>query len=55
LMDSVYLCNKNGLPIYHDGWIEVTRNLDWLIDHWDQPDEGSGRRGAAVATTRTHV
>jgi GH15 family glucan-1,4-alpha-glucosidase len=40
VMDSLYLCNKYGLPIYHDGWIEVTRNLDWLIDHWDQPDEG---------------
>ncbi|MGH3506957.1 MAG: glycoside hydrolase family 15 protein [Nocardioidaceae bacterium] len=40
LMDSVYLANKYGLPIYHDGWREVTRNLEWLIDHWDQPDEG---------------
>ncbi len=40
LMDSVYLCNKYGLPIYHDGWIELIRNLEWLIDHWDQPDEG---------------
>jgi GH15 family glucan-1,4-alpha-glucosidase len=40
LMDSLYLCNKHGLPVYHDGWIEVTRNLEWLIEHWDQPDEG---------------
>ena len=40
LMDSVYLCHKYGLPIYYDGWIELTRNLEWLIDHWDQPDEG---------------
>jgi GH15 family glucan-1,4-alpha-glucosidase len=40
LMDAVYLCNKYGEPIYHDGWMEVTRNLEWLIDHWDQPDEG---------------
>jgi GH15 family glucan-1,4-alpha-glucosidase len=40
LMDSVYLCNKYGLPIYHDGWVELIRNLEWLIDHWDQPDEG---------------
>jgi GH15 family glucan-1,4-alpha-glucosidase len=40
LMDSVYLCNKNGLPLYHDGWMELTRNLEWLIEHWDQPDEG---------------
>ncbi|HEX3245546.1 MAG TPA: glycoside hydrolase family 15 protein, partial [Chloroflexota bacterium] len=40
LMISIYLCNKGGLPIYHDGWIELTRNLEWLMDHWDQPDEG---------------
>jgi GH15 family glucan-1,4-alpha-glucosidase len=40
LMDSVYLCNKNGLPLYHDGWVELTRNLEWLMEHWDQPDEG---------------
>jgi GH15 family glucan-1,4-alpha-glucosidase len=40
LMDAVYLCNKYGEPIYHDGWMQLTRNLEWLIDHWDQPDEG---------------
>jgi GH15 family glucan-1,4-alpha-glucosidase len=40
LMDSVYLCNKYGKPIYHDGWMELTRNLEWLIENWDQPDEG---------------
>jgi GH15 family glucan-1,4-alpha-glucosidase len=40
LMDSVYLCNKYGEPIYHEGWMELTRNLEWLMDNWDQPDEG---------------
>jgi GH15 family glucan-1,4-alpha-glucosidase len=40
LMDAVYLANKSGLHIYHDGWLEVTRNLEWVMDHWDQPDEG---------------
>jgi len=40
LMDSVYLCNKYATPIYHDGWMELTRNLEWLIENWDQPDEG---------------
>ena len=49
LMDSLYLCDKHGLPIYHDGWVEVGRTLEWLIDHWDQPDDGiwetrAGRR-----------
>jgi GH15 family glucan-1,4-alpha-glucosidase len=40
LMDSLYLCNKHGLPIYQDGWTELTSTLEWLMDHWDQPDEG---------------
>jgi GH15 family glucan-1,4-alpha-glucosidase len=40
LMDSVYLCNKSGLPLYHEGWMELSRTLEWLMDHWDQPDEG---------------
>jgi GH15 family glucan-1,4-alpha-glucosidase len=40
LMDSLYLCNKYGLPIYQDGWNEVIGTLEWLIEHWDQPDEG---------------
>jgi GH15 family glucan-1,4-alpha-glucosidase len=40
LMDSVYPCNKYGLPIYHEGWMELSRNLEWLIEHWDEPDEG---------------
>ena len=40
LMDALYLCNKHGLPIYHDGWMQITRGLEWLIEHWDQHDEG---------------
>jgi GH15 family glucan-1,4-alpha-glucosidase len=40
LMDSAYLCNKYGRPLYYDGWMELTRNLEWLMEHWDQPDEG---------------
>jgi len=40
LMDALYLSNKQGLPIYHEGWMQITRALDWLLDHWDQPDEG---------------
>ena len=40
LMDSVYLCNKSGLPLYHDGWMQLSRNLEWLMEHWDQADEG---------------
>ncbi|HET7759678.1 MAG TPA: glycoside hydrolase family 15 protein [Gaiellaceae bacterium] len=40
LVDSLYLCEKHDLPIYHDGGVAVGRTLEWLIDHWDQPDDG---------------
>jgi GH15 family glucan-1,4-alpha-glucosidase len=40
LIDSVYLYNKYGTPIYHDAWVELSRIVDWVCDHWDQADEG---------------
>jgi hypothetical protein len=39
-----YLCNKYGLPVYHDGWMEVTRSLEWLIEHWTRPTRESKTR-----------
>jgi GH15 family glucan-1,4-alpha-glucosidase len=53
LMDSVYLCNKYGRPLYHQGWIELTRNLEWLIGHWTSLTRGSGRPAADARTTPT--
>jgi GH15 family glucan-1,4-alpha-glucosidase len=40
LIDSVYLFDKYGRPIYHHGWQSVGALIDWLCEHWDQPDEG---------------
>lgn len=40
LMDSVYLYNKYGMPIDYDLWENLSKLLDWVCDHWDQPDEG---------------
>ncbi len=40
LIDSVYLYNKHATPIYHDAWVELSRIIEWLTEHWDQPDEG---------------
>ncbi|HWW91173.1 MAG TPA: glycoside hydrolase family 15 protein [Solirubrobacteraceae bacterium] len=40
LIDSVYLYNKYGAPIHHDTWLDLTRIVEWLSAHWDQPDEG---------------
>jgi GH15 family glucan-1,4-alpha-glucosidase len=40
LMDSVYLYNKYGEPISYDFWMDLAAQMDWLADHWQQPDEG---------------
>ena len=40
LIDSVYLFNKYGRPIFNETWSHVRRIVDWLTEHWDQTDEG---------------
>jgi GH15 family glucan-1,4-alpha-glucosidase len=40
LMDSVYLYNKYGDMISHDLWIELVRLIEWVGDHWQDPDQG---------------
>ena len=40
LMDSVYLFNKHGTPISYDLWVNLRRMLNWVCDHWQQPDDG---------------
>lgn len=39
LLDSVYI--YNGLePISYDFWKHLTRLVDWVVEHWNQPDYG---------------
>ncbi|MEU3517585.1 glycoside hydrolase family 15 protein [Streptomyces sp. NPDC006654] len=40
LIDSIYLYDKWAEPISSDQWDDVTRLVDWVCEHWDQPDEG---------------
>jgi GH15 family glucan-1,4-alpha-glucosidase len=40
LLDSVYLYNKYGSPISYDFWRHLQRLLDYVCDHWREPDEG---------------
>src|SRR5260370_18835216 len=40
LMDAVYLSNKYGDGISYDGWHNLQRNLEWLSQNWQRPDEG---------------
>jgi GH15 family glucan-1,4-alpha-glucosidase len=39
LMDSVYIFNREQ-PISYDLWVNLTKRLDWLARHWEEPDEG---------------
>ncbi|MGB3619675.1 MAG: glycoside hydrolase family 15 protein, partial [Catalinimonas sp.] len=40
LMDAVYLYNKYGEAISYDFWLSLKRHINWLAEHWHQPDEG---------------
>ncbi len=40
LMDSLYLADTQGFRVGHSGWTHLTHVLDWLCEHWDQPEEG---------------
>jgi GH15 family glucan-1,4-alpha-glucosidase len=39
-MDAIALADTHETQMAHDGWMSVARIMDWLCDHWDQPDEG---------------
>ena len=40
LIDSMYLYNKYGSPLFARDWEDLSRMVNWLCEHWDQPDEG---------------
>jgi pentatricopeptide repeat protein len=39
-LDSVYQADQRGLQIGHPGWTGLVELLDWLVENWDQPEEG---------------
>ena len=42
-MNSLYALDTGGLGewgIGHDGWNHVVDMVDWLCEHWQEPDEG---------------
>jgi len=60
VMDSVYLFNKHGRPIAYDLWMALSRQLDWLQKHWEEPDDGvwenrGGRRRFTYSSLMTWV
>ncbi|MDQ0994557.1 glycoside hydrolase family 15 protein [Streptomyces sp. V3I7] len=40
LIDSIYLYDKWAQPISSGQWDDVSHLVEWVCDHWDQPDEG---------------
>ncbi|HEY1398572.1 glycoside hydrolase family 15 protein [Roseateles sp.] len=40
LVDAMYLADKHGPAPSIDVWRRLTARIDWLCEHWDQPDDG---------------
>jgi GH15 family glucan-1,4-alpha-glucosidase len=38
--DAIFLADSYGIQPAHQGWTALTDIMDWLCEHWDQPDEG---------------
>ncbi|WP_406077134.1 glycoside hydrolase family 15 protein [Micromonospora sp. NBC_00858] len=39
-LNSLDLADRAGLRATHEGWQNTTRLMDWLCEHWDQPEAG---------------
>jgi len=49
-MDSIRFVDRSGARVADRGWSDIVHMIDWLCEHWDQPDEGiwetrGGRKG----------
>ena len=38
--DAILAGDTFGMPIAYEGWVALTKVMDWVADNWDQPDEG---------------
>jgi GH15 family glucan-1,4-alpha-glucosidase len=39
-MNSIFLADASGLQAGHEAWTDLAGIVDWVCEHWDQPDEG---------------
>ena len=39
-LDALATADGHGLQMAHQGWQAISKIIDWLCEHWDQPDEG---------------
>jgi GH15 family glucan-1,4-alpha-glucosidase len=59
-MDALFLADADGVPVAHQNWLEIASFIDWLCEHWDQPDEGiwetrGGRKDFLYGRVQTWV
>jgi GH15 family glucan-1,4-alpha-glucosidase len=38
--DAIFLADGYGIQLAHQGWTAFSDIIDWLCEHWDQPEEG---------------
>ena len=60
VVDAVYLAIRGGMPLSYSLWVKLRAMLDWLAEHWNQPDEGiwevrGGRRSFTYSRIMTWV
>jgi GH15 family glucan-1,4-alpha-glucosidase len=60
VIDAVYLAERGGMPLSYSLWVKLRSILDWLAEHWNQPDEGiwevrGGRRNFTYSRIMTWV
>jgi GH15 family glucan-1,4-alpha-glucosidase len=60
MMDAVWIADGHGVELTHKSWIELAGHIDWLCDHWDQPDDGiwetrGGRKNFTYGRLQTWI
>ena len=39
-LDAIFLLDQKGYSMGDEGWTDVAEVIEWLVDNWDQPEEG---------------
>jgi GH15 family glucan-1,4-alpha-glucosidase len=39
-VDALYLADQHAFKVGQPGWVELREIMDWVCEHWDQPEEG---------------
>jgi GH15 family glucan-1,4-alpha-glucosidase len=59
-LDAMWHADQRGLQAAHVGWVAISNMIEWLCEHWDQPDEGiwetrGGRKDFTYARVQSWV